>query len=204
MGFGIAFLGYCFLLLHSAGFGVIGAPMLAYGFFLASRLNKKFLNASVSALFMLPRGVFLLIDLFLPIAGVDVHLSADYPVADMVTYLLFFIAWLSMILFQCLAVRDIAKDNRHEKLEKMAMNRLYLSALFILTACVMVVLQPVLNDSRMGALMLILFYVVLIFNMVWTHTCLVLITSEKQYAEDKQFVIEENRKAAERKAKRKK
>lgn len=201
MGFGIAFLGYCFLLLHSAGFGAIGAPLLAYGFFLASRLHKKFLFASVSALFMLPRGIFLLLDLFLPLIGVELDLQNKYPTLNTATYLLFFLAWLSMIFFHCTAVRDIAKDNRHEKLEKMAMNRLYVSALFILVACAMVFLQPVLNDPRMNALMEILFYIILLVNLLWTHTCLVMITSEKQYEEDKEFVREENRKAEERKNK---
>ncbi len=204
MGFGIAFLGYCFLLFHFAGFGVIAAPMLAYGFFLASKLHKKFLNASISALFMLPRAVFLLLDAFLPILGAEQSLAERFPVLDKATYLLFFLAWLCMIFFQCIAVRDIARENAHAKLEKMAMNRLYFSALFIVAACAMLFLQPVLNDSRMAALMAVLFYVVLVINLIWTHTCFVLITSEKQYEEDKKFVIEENRKAAERKAKRKK
>lgn len=204
MGFGIAFLGYCFLLLHSAGFGVIASPLLAYGYFLASKLHKRFLNASVSALFMLPRGLFLLLDLVLPILGVETDLSADYPVVSMVTYLLFFFAWMSVIVFQGIAVRDIARDNGHAKLEKMAMNRVYISAIFIVMACVMVVLQPVLQDQRMGALMEILFYVVLVINLLWTHTCLVMITTESQYEEDKEFVREENRKAAERQKNRKK
>lgn len=202
MGFGIAFLGYCFLLLQDAGFGVIGAPLLAYGFFLASRLNRKFLNASISALFMLPRGVVNLLDLFLPFTGVDFRLSERFPALALMTYLLFFLAWLSVIFFQSLAVREIARDNAHAKLEKMAMNRLYVSAVFILLACAAVALKPVISDPRMDAVLLVMFYVILFVNLLWTHTCLVLITSESQYEADKEFVREENRKAAERKENR--
>ena len=57
MGFGIALIGYAFLLLNIAGGALFAAPLLAYGFFSASRLERNFLNASVSALFMLPHGV---------------------------------------------------------------------------------------------------------------------------------------------------
>ena len=97
MGFGIAFLGYCFQLLHSAGFGLLAAPFLAYGFFLASRLEKRFLYASVSALFMLPRGLFVLLDLFLPVLGVNVNVAKEFPLLNLGTYLLFFIAWVGLM-----------------------------------------------------------------------------------------------------------
>ena len=99
MGFGIAFLGYCFLLLHSAGLGIIAAPMLAYGFFLASRLEKSFLYAAASALFMLPRGIIVLLDLFLPVAGIDYQITASLPWLNLGSYLLFFIAWFFMIFY---------------------------------------------------------------------------------------------------------
>ena len=200
MGFGIAFLGYCFLLLHSAGLGVVAAPMLAYGFFLASRLDRSFLYASVSALFMLPRGILVLLDLFLPIAGVDVQLSQAYPWLNLGTYLLFFIAWFFMILYQCVAVRRIAVENNHVKLKNSANRQLYLSSLFIAVAISMVLFSH-LVDIALIAWALVAFYVVLIMNMFFTHTCLVLITSEDQYEKDKDMVAEHNRQVMERRAK---
>ena len=45
MGFGIALLGYACLILNEVGGAVLAAPLLAYGFFLASRLNRAFLYA---------------------------------------------------------------------------------------------------------------------------------------------------------------
>lgn len=200
MGFGIAFLGYCFLLLHSAGLGAVAAPMLAYGFFLASRLDRSFLYASVSALFMLPRGILVLLDLFLPIAGVDVQLSQAYPWLNLGTYLLFFIAWFFMILYQCVAVRRIAVENNHVKLKNSANRQLYLSSLFIAVAISMVLFSH-LVDIALIAWALVAFYVVLIMNMFFTHTCLVLITSEDQYEKDKDMVAEHNRQVMERRAK---
>ena len=199
MGFGIAFLGYCFLLLHSAGLGIIASPLLAYGFFLASRLDKAFLYASVSALFMLPRGVFVLLDVFLPIAGLDVKLAQDFPWLNLGTYLLFFIAWFFMILYQCMAVRRIALENSHTKLKNSANRQLYLSSLFIAIAVSMVLFSQ-LVDLRMTVWAVIAYYVVLLMNLFFTHTCLVLITSEDQYEKDKEMVAEHNRQVMERRA----
>lgn len=200
MGFGIAFLGYCFLLLHSAGLGVVAAPLLAYGFFLASRLERSFLYASVASLFMLPRGLFVLLDVFLPILGVEISLTNTLPWLNLGTYLLFFIAWFFMVLYQCIAVRNIAIANDHVKLKNSANRQLYFSSLFIAIAVTMVLFSE-LVDLRVTAFAVVAYYAVLVMNLYFTHTCLVLITSEKQYEEDKKMVEEHNRQVLERKAK---
>ena len=200
MGFGIAFLGYCFLLLHSAGLGILAAPFLAYGFFLASRLEKRFLYASVSALFMLPRGLFVLLDLFLPVLGVDVNVAKEFPLLNLGTYLLFFIAWFFMLLYQCTAVRTIAVANDHTKLKNSANRQLYFSSLFLVLAITMVLCGE-LVDGRVQIFAGIAYYVVVLMNMFFTHTCFVLITSEAQYEKDKEMVAEHNRRVMERRAK---
>ena len=199
MGFGIAFLGYCFLLLHSAGLGIVAAPLLAYGFFLASRLDKSFLYASVSALFMLPRGIIVLLDLFLPVAGIDYQITARLPWLNLGSYLLFFIAWFFMIFYHCAAVRRIAAENDHAKLKSSANRQLYLSSLFIAVAISMVLFSQFV-DMALTAWALVAYYVVLLSNMFFTHTCLVLITSEDQYEKDKEMVAEHNRQVMERRA----
>ncbi len=196
MGFGIAFLGYCFLFLHAAGLGAVGAPMLAYGFFLASRLDPYFLGASISALFMLPRGIFVLLNVLLPAAGVDLDLSLRFPWLDLSSYLLFFIAWFFLIFYQCMGVRRIATNCGHEKLQRTASRQMYLSAVFILFAISLVVGQSILDDPRILLIGYIAFYVILLFNLFFTHTCQVMITSEGQYEKDKQYVAEQNRLAA--------
>lgn len=200
MGFGVAFLGYCFLFLHSVGLGVIGAPMLAYGFFLASRLDSYFLRASIAALFLLPRSLYVLLDIFLPMAGMEIRLSKRFPWMEPSFYLLFLIAWFFMILYHCLGVRRIAADCGHEKLQRTASRQLYISTLFILLAVSMVICQQ-LVDQRIGAVALIAYFVILLFNMFFTHTCQVLITSEGQYEKDKQDVAEQNRLAMQKRAK---
>lgn len=200
MGFGVAFLGYCFLFLHSAGLGVIGAPMLAYGFFLASRLDSHFLRASIAALFLLPRSLYVLLDVFLPMAGLDIQLSVRFPWLDTTSYLLFFVAWFFMILYHCMGVRRIAVECGHEKLQRTASRQLYISALFILFAISMVICQQ-LVDQRIASIALIAYFVILLFNLFFTHTCQVLITSEGQYEKDKQDVAEQNRLVAQKRAK---
>lgn len=200
MGFGIAFLGYCFLLMHAAGFGIIAAPLLAYGFFLASRLERTFLYASVAALFMLPRGLFVLLDVFVPVLGVDVNLAEQFPWLNLGTYLLFFIAWFFMILYQCIGVRNIAIANDHQKLKNSANRQLYFSSLFIAIAVTMVLFSE-LVDLRVTIFAVIAYYAVLLMNLFFTHTCLVLITSESQYEKDKEMVAEHNRQVLERKVK---
>lgn len=199
MGFGIAFIGYCFLFLHQAGLGVVGVPMLAYGFFLAGRLHRYFFGAAFSALLMLPRAVLILLDVFLPVIGKDFKIATQYPILNLVTYLLFLIAWLSMIFWHCTAVRQIAKENGADKLEKQAGRRLYISAVVIALALSLVVLQQIVSEQAIVLITYLAIYVVMLLQILFTHTCFVLITSEKQYAEDKRYVMEQNREAAERK-----
>lgn len=201
MGFGIAFLGYCFLFLHSAGLGVIGAPMLAYGFFLASRLDPYFLGASVSSFFLLPRGVYVLLDIFLPAAGLGADLSSRFPWLNFSTYLLFFVAWFFLIFYHCLGVRRIAVNCGHEKLQRTTSRQMYISALFVLFAISMVICQNLIDDPRIVVIGYVAYYVILLYNLFFTHTCQVLITSEGQYEKDKQDVAEQNRQAMQKRAK---
>ena len=42
MGFGIIILGYILTLLDTFGGGIVGCPLMAYGFYRASRVNKSF------------------------------------------------------------------------------------------------------------------------------------------------------------------
>lgn len=193
-------MGYCFLLLHSIGLGVIGAPLLAYGFFLAARLDQAFFAASISALFLLPRGIFVLLNIFLPAMGINIDLSARFPWLDLGTYLLFFVAWFFLIFWHCLGVRRIAAANEHEALQRTANRQLYLSSIVILFAISMVICQHLIRDSRILLIGYLAYYAVLLLNLFFTHTCLVMITSQKQYERDLRDVAEQDRQAAERKA----
>ena len=128
------------------------------------------------------------------------HAAEQFPWLNLGTYLLFFIAWFFMVLYQCIAVRNIAIANDHVKLKNSANRQLYFSSLFIAIAVTMVLFSE-LVDLRVTVFAVVAYYAVLVMNLYFTHTCLVLITSEKQYEEDKKMVEEHNRQVLERKAK---
>ncbi len=196
MGFGIATIGYAFLIANEVGGGVIAALMLGYGMFLASRLEIGFLRASVSALFMLPRGVVQLCSL---LGLFDV---TALPMLNTVTYLLNLGAWFLMSYFWLSSVAKIARDNKAARLERQARNRIIFTSAFIMTAFAAEVLKI---GNVTGGLMYwltaaqyILQYAVIIVSTVFMHTCFVLITSEKQYQRDKQDIAKEQAKALEK------
>lgn len=199
MGFGIALLGYACLMLHEIGGGVFAALILAYGFFLASRLNGMFLRAAVSALFMLPRGILQLCSAF-GFVNID-----DIPTVNTVTFLLYLAAWMFMSYFWLTAVIQIARDNEAKKLETQARNRLVFTVCFLMLSAavgVMNITGMLGNLAFMiSAAQYILQYVVIFVNLLFLHTCFVLITSEKQYEKDKQQIAKERAKALEKKQK---
>jgi uncharacterized membrane protein len=184
MGFGIALLGYGCFALYEIGGGILAAPLLAYGFFLASRLEKNFMRAAVSALFLLPRGIIQ----FLVVIGLfDI---GDIPALNTATYIVHLGAWMLMSYFWLTAVINIARECNAPKLERTAQNRLVLTVVFITLSLAAGLLNMF---SLLGgiaytvtSIQFILQYVVIIANILFLHTCFVLITSEKQYEKDKQ------------------
>ncbi|MBE6692400.1 MAG: hypothetical protein E7586_03585 [Ruminococcaceae bacterium] len=196
MGFGVALIGYAFLLLQDIGGGLFAALTMGYGFFLASRLNDNFLRASVSALFMLPRGVVQLCSLF------GLFVLEDLPVLNTVTYLLHIGAWMLSSYFWLTAVIQIARDNGATKLENKARNRLVLTVTFLCfsAAVPLLNLNGVLGNLAfsVAALQYILQYAVIFINFFFLHTCFILITGERQYERDKQEIAKERAKRLEK------
>ncbi len=197
MGFGIALFGYAFLLLNEMGGVLFGAPMLAYGFFLASRLEGYFMHAAVSSLFMIPRGIYLFCSLMF---GLELD-----PLINTVTFILHMCAWIMMTFFWLTAVIRISRDNQAAKLERQARNRLVLTTVLLTLALASELLNL---DGMLGSFAGIIMtanyisqYAVIIINTLFLHTCFVLITSERQYERDKQQLAKERAKALEKKHK---
>lgn len=197
MGFGIALIGYAFLLMGDLGGALFAAPVLAYGFFLASRLESNFLRASISALFMLPRGIFMIIYSFADMKnGAYIELINTF---NTVTFILFQLAWLAMSLFWLNAVANIAKECN----SAMILTRTNITKAFTLPYIVLATAATVLSSGGLlgtyagtiSVIMFILMYVVIIMNLIMLHTCFVLITSERQYAKDKQQLAKERAEA---------
>ncbi len=196
MGFGIALFGYGFLLLNEVGGALFGVVLLAYGFFLASRLEAGFMRASVSSLFMLPRGILLFFDI-LGIVDID-----TIPTVNVITFILYLTAWALMSYFWLGSVVKIAKDCKAERLEIQARKRLVFTvfaislALFAGVANLLGVLGELAFMVSMAQY--ILQYAVIFVNIMFLHTCFVLITSEAQYQQDKQQLAAERAKAIEK------
>ncbi len=197
MGFGIALIGYAFLLMGDVGGALFAAPVLAYGFFLASRLEGNFLRASISSLFMLPRGIFMIIYSFANMKdGAYIGLMNTL---NTVTFLLFQLAWLAMSFFWLTAVINIAKECN----SAMILQRARITQAVTLPYIAASTVATMLNSGGMllqyagavSVIMFILMYLVIIFNIVMLHTCFVLITSERQYEKDKQRLAKERAEA---------
>ncbi len=197
MGFGLAAIGYGFLLTYEAGGGIIASVMLAYGFFLASRFNKRFLVASLSALAMFPHSLFILLDVL------HIFDLESYTLFNSISYTVFILAWLYMSFNYLMAVKDIAVENNSKRLENKAMNRLYITAVFLLGALSVVIFRSVAPPAIISMLYA-LQYIVIILNMLFLHTCFIQITSERQYEIDKKRLAEEDGKLLEKRKKGKK
>lgn len=197
MGFGIALIGYLCMMLVGTGGEIFAALLLGYGFFLASRLNPNFLRASVSVLFMLPRGI---VNALSVIGLFDIN---NLNLLNVITFLLFLTAWLFMSYFWLIAVAQIAKENGVTKLENQARFRLVFTVSFIMLVMGSRILafSGALTGATamLGAVEFLLQYAVIFINILFLHTCFILITSEKQYEKDRQQIAKDRAKALEKK-----
>ena len=195
MGFGIALLGYACLILNEVGGAVLAAPLLAYGFFLASRLNRAFLYAAVSGVVQL-------------LYATGLINPAETPALNTVTFFLYMAAWLAMSFFWLSAVKEIAAECGGKKLERKAGNRLYFTAAFILFACFAKLIDMVAGSGVFGFSLVpieyLLQYATIIINILFLHTCFILITSERQYEEDKHYIALEKAREREKRMKEQK
>ncbi len=199
MGFGIALIGYAFMLFTGSGVEIVASLMLGYGFFLASRLNAKFMGAAISALFILPRGIVNGLTV-LGIFNIDNH-----PLISTATFLVYLMGWMMMSYFWLMAVIEIARENSATKLENQARNRMVFTLAFIffvIVARVLPMFSGIGITGSFAAIEFILQYIVIFVNIFFLHTCFVLITSEEQYERDKQQIAKERADALEKKYKK--
>ena len=197
MGFGIALFGLAFMLMGEFGGAVLASPLLAYGFFLASRSESNFLRASISSLFLLPRGIYKLVFLFIPQSD-SVYAAA----LDLASFIVYQIAWLLMVYFWLTAVINIARDCGAVKFENKAKRVLAVTSAYILLSVAATVLNTsgILGNAAftVSSIMFIFMYVILIYDILMMHNCFVLITTEKQYEKDRQKLAQERAEAIEK------
>ena len=194
MGLGLATLGYGFLLTYEAGGGIIAGLILAYGFYLASRVNKRFFAAAISALLMVPHSILLLLFVL------KVYDEKNILLVSNISHSIFYLAWLSMSYYYLTAIKQIAIENKNKKLENKSMNRLYLTSLFLILAFSMIAFGNTV-PKEISSYLYVAQYLIIIINILFLHNCFIMITTESQYKKDKKKFIEEEKKLLEKRKK---
>ena len=182
MGFGIALFGYAFLLAVEFGGAVLAAPLIGYGLFRAARLNKKFLYSAISALFMFPRGVAVLLNV---LKVIDLEALTALNAS---TFLLYLAAWGISVLFWLTAVLEIAAENKAERLKSGAARHLVFTEFSIIFMLAIEVLRlsgiEIPFIAQLVIVQYVLQYAVILLNIWFMHTCFICITSESNYRKE--------------------
>lgn len=173
MGFGIVLLGYVLSMFDSFGGGIIGYPLMAYGFYRASRVNAGFRASALLSLAMMYDPVWQILILLKVMSG-D---SRIYQIAHVAS---FGIKLLLIISFY-LGVREIARQGKSAKLERGAISRLY----FNCVASLFMIVSAFVNFKETQIAINIAFIIAGIVNMLFLLDCASKITTGDRMAEEK-------------------
>ncbi|MBR5746816.1 MAG: hypothetical protein IKX92_06115 [Clostridia bacterium] len=182
MGFGIALFGYAFLLAVEFGGAAPAALLIGWGLYRAARLNKKFFYSAVAALFMLPRGVVVLLNV---IKAIDLESLAFL---NAFTFLLYLAAWGISVLFWMNAVLEIAAENGALRLKTGAARHLVFTECAILFMLAVEILWlsgiSIPFIAQLVIIQYVVQYAVILINIWFMHTCFICITSESNYQKE--------------------
>ncbi len=185
MGFGIATLGYGFLLTYTLGGGVIGVPLIMYGFYKAAATERRFLYACISGTFMLPYSVLLLLTHFPSILsiGQDTMIYQTF-------YAVFLLAWISMTFYFYSGVKIIALNNKADRLLKKANNRMILTIAVLFLGFLFFLNESIASVELVLGVFLAL-HIIIILNVWFLHSCFLIITTASQWEKDKELIAKE-------------
>ena len=106
MGFGIIILGYILTLLDTFGGGIVGCPLMAYGFYRASRVNTRFGICSIISLISLYEPVLQVMAIFKVINSESTAFSTAHIVSYFVKLALIFTFYTCVV--------EIAREGKAE------------------------------------------------------------------------------------------
>lgn len=193
MGFGIIILGYILTLLDTFGGGIVGCPLMAYGFYRASRVNSRFGICSIISLISLYEPVLQVMAIFKVINSE----SAAFSTAHLVSYFV----KLALIFTFYTCVVEIAREGKAEKLEKGAMLRLY----FNCAAFGFMIISAFADLSGMQLFINIAYVVAGVINILFLWDCASKITTREQMTKDRlalKRIDDEERKKKEKRDKK--
>lgn len=197
MGFGTILLGYILTMFDAFGAGIIGCPLMAYGFSKLNRINSRFGVCAIFSVISLYEPVLQVLAIF---ELVD-SLSTGFLVAHVASYV---VKLLILVNFYA-AVGDIASAAKAVKLQNGAKNRLYINC----AATLVMVMSALWGGVNTGTELLInIAYVITgIINILFIWDCASKITTREQMRKDKlalkHIEDEEKKKAEKRKLKEK-
>lgn len=197
MGFGTILLGYILTLFDAFGAGIIGCPLMAYGFSKLNRINGRFGVCAVFSVIALYEPVLQVLAIF---ELVD-PMSTGFLIAHVASYV---VKLLILVNFYA-AVGEIASAAKALKLQNGAKNRLYINC----AATLVMVVSALWGGVNTGTELLInIAYAVSgIMNILFIWDCASKITTREQMTKDKlalkHIEDEEKKKAEKRKLKEK-
>lgn len=194
MGFGTILLGYILTLFDSFGGGIVGCPLMAYGFYKTSRINGRFGICAVLSVISLYEPVLQVLAI-LKVADPN---SAVFSTAHVISYAV----KLAIIFTFYLSVIEIARVGKSTKLESGAMWRIYLNC----ASHIFMVISAFVNLAGMQTLINVAFIATGIVNILFFWDCASKITTRDQMRKDnlalKRLEDEERKKAEKRRLKR--
>lgn len=176
MGFGIVLLGLALLIGVEAGFGVIGYPLICCGCIKLSRVHDDFKICAILALLNIPYSAASALTLF----GV---LPANNLLTNCLN-VMHYVFSAFMFWYFCMRIRAIAKEGDDEKLASSATFYGLMSASYCLWTLA-VVFIPVIQNTVIAGLLVLLKYVLLVLGIFFLLSCGAKITTPSQMAKEK-------------------
>ncbi len=194
MGFGTILLGYILTLFDSFGGGIVGCPLMAYGFYKVSRINGRFGICAVLSVISFYEPVLQVLAI-LKVADPN---SAVFSTAHVISYAV----KLAIIFTFYLSVIEIARVGKSPKLESGAMWRIYLNC----ASHIFMVISAFVSLAGMETLINIAYIATGLVNILFFWDCASKITTREQMRKDslalKRLDDEEKKKAEKRRLKR--
>lgn len=172
MGFGIVTIGCLSLLLIDWGGSLLAGLLCAYGLYLASRLEKRYLYGAFSSLLMIPHGIVLLLDFVL-------ELEINGTVSS-ITYIMLMLGWAGSMFFLLTGTRRITLENGAKKFESRCNTFLYFCLIYFAAETV----ANLGGFVQMQMIMAVAKYIIIILMIWFAHTCFVYISTPEQTQKD--------------------
>lgn len=197
MGFGLCVLGYLLTIFDAFAAGIVGWPLLAFGMWKLSSVDKRFRVASAISLLCTAYPVMILASM-LGSYNTDSESFRYVYIAYLVLCAIFHAVYLTL-------VKKMTKNNGGESIALSASMWMIFTMLFYACAIFAVFSPKVMSEELAEGfirVVAVMKYFIGLANLWFLYTCYAKITTKKQIAKDNAYFAKEKAKAEERKKKR--